>query len=93
MLARKVGGPGSRFAMFYENAMDVYMYAARPDGSSPMPRTRGWHRKFSTYTIGFLDGSVKHQYADVRYTYDPSGGTWNSWPEPNTVSPDIWHYP
>src|SRR5437870_1911063 len=48
MLRRKIGGPGSRWVMFYENAMDTFAYEMRPDGSSPLPRIRGWHRKFST---------------------------------------------
>lgn len=95
MLKKKVGGPGARFAIFYENAMNQYMLQARPDGSSPFNRTRGWHRKFSTYSMAFLDGSAKHQYVDTRFTLDRDGGSWTSWPSPNTVSPDMWtrYYP
>src|SRR5262249_26322511 len=49
MLRRKIGGPASRFVMFYENAMDMFMLNARPDGSSPLPRVRGWHKAYSKY--------------------------------------------
>lgn len=91
MLRRKIGGPGSRFAMFYENAMNSFTYAARPDGSGGLPRIKGWHRKFSTYSLGFLDGSAKHQAIDTKFTVDRDGATWTTWPEPKTVSPDMWY--
>ena len=84
MLKRKQGGTGARFAMFYEQAMNAYMYEARPDGSSPLPRGRGWHRGFSKYTMGFFDGSAKHQYADTKSVIDRQYGTWTSWPDPRT---------
>ena len=91
MLRRMVGGPSSRFAMFYENAMNSYMYDARPDGSSPLPRVRGWHRGFSKYTMSFHDGSAAHMYADTRFTVDREAGRWTSWPVPRTVTPDVWY--
>src|SRR5262249_22700719 len=48
MLKRKQGGPASRFILYYEEALNEFMFDARPDGSSPIPRIRGWHRKFSS---------------------------------------------
>jgi prepilin-type N-terminal cleavage/methylation domain-containing protein len=87
MLKRKIGGPGSRFAMFYEQAMNAFMYDARPDGTSAIQtRIRGWHRKFSSYSMAFLDGSAKHQYIDTRYCIDKETASWTSWPEPKTYT-------
>ena len=77
--------------MFYENSLDTYAYEMRPDGSSPFPRQVGWHRKFSSYSLSFMDGSAKHQYVDTRYSVDPEGATWTTWPEPKTVTPDIFY--
>src|SRR5262249_32942597 len=64
MLKRKAGGPASKFTMFYEQAMNGFMLDARPDGSSVLPRIRGWHRRFSSYTVSFLDGSASYMYID-----------------------------
>ena len=83
-LSKKIGGPASKFALFYENALNSYMYNARPHGDpevSTLIPYRGWHAKFSTYTIGFLDGHAAYQFRDTRYTDDAN---FNSWAEPNT---------
>jgi hypothetical protein len=34
----------------------------------------GWHRKFSKYSMGFMDGHSEYRYIDTRYT-DHSGAT------------------
>src|SRR5262249_10579786 len=91
MLKRKIGGPASPFAMFYEEAVNEFMFDARPDGSSVLPRIRGWHRKFSNYTVGFLDGSANHMFLDTKRTIDVESVRWTTWPEPKTVSPDMWY--
>lgn len=85
MLARKVGGPASRFAIFYENAMNAFMYEARPNASSTLNRIRGWHRRFSKYSIAFLDGSARHMYIDTRATEDRESAQWTTWPERKTM--------
>ncbi len=82
MLRLKVGGPASSFAIFVENAMNVYMYDARPPVPSCTPSdlvpTTGWHGKLSTYSVGMLDGHVEYRFCDMRYTRGPG---WNIWPE------------
>ena len=85
MILRAAGGPASKLAMFYENAMNSFMYNARPHGFTP-PSTiqsleRGWHGKFSTYSMGFLDGHAEHKFVDTRYTDDANHSTW---PVPGT---------
>jgi prepilin-type N-terminal cleavage/methylation domain-containing protein len=86
MLKRKIGGPSSRFVIFYENAINAFMLEARPNGST-LPRIRGWHRQFSKFSIGFLDGSASYEIIDTRFV---GGPTWTTWPEPGTISPDPW---
>jgi prepilin-type N-terminal cleavage/methylation domain-containing protein len=85
MLRLKVGGSASRFIIFMENTMNSYTMDARPHGfSSPSPIQTlgvGWHRKFSKYAMGFLDGHAEYRYIDTRYT-DHSGAT--TWPDKYT---------
>ena len=84
MLKRKVGGPAAKFALFMESAMNSYMYNARPQGfPTPSPfaeQGMGWHRKWSSYSLDYLDGHADHAFRDTRYTQDVN---YNSWPEPN----------
>jgi prepilin-type N-terminal cleavage/methylation domain-containing protein len=86
MLARKVGGPAAKFVIFMENSMNSYMLDARPpDGSmgqSCLTKLNdGWHRKFSKYTMGMLDGHAEYRYVDTRYVWDEG---YSIWPEPGT---------
>lgn len=88
MLKRKMGGSASRFVIFNENAMNSYMLEARPNCSSTLSPIRGWHRRFSKYSVAFLDGSAKHLFIDTRCT---NGVEWTTWPDPGTRgSPDPW---
>lgn len=81
MLSRMLGGNASRFIIFYENAMNTYMYAARPNGTGINAPVRGWHRKFSRYSVAFLDGSARHMFIDTRYS---TRNEWTTWPIPGT---------
>jgi prepilin-type N-terminal cleavage/methylation domain-containing protein len=85
MLRLKVGGSASRFVIFMENTMNSYTMNARPRGFSPPSEIQtlgvGWHRKFSKYAMGFLDGHSEYRYIDTRYT-DHSGAT--TWPDKYT---------
>ena len=80
MLKEKLGGRAAEFVLFYECSMDAFMYNARPPGwSPPSPFTRGimgWHNKWSTYSMGFLDGHSEYKFFDTRYTRDPGINTW-----------------
>jgi hypothetical protein len=85
MLRLKVGGSASRFVIFMENTMNSYTMNARPHGFSPPSELQilgvGWHRKFSKYAMGFLDGHSEYRYIDTRFT-DHSGAT--TWPDKYT---------
>ncbi len=85
MLRLKVGGSAARFVCFMENTMNSYTMDARPHGFEPPSPIQtlgvGWHRKFSKYAMGFLDGHAEYRYIDTRYT-DHSGAT--TWPDKYT---------
>lgn len=81
MLQRKIGAEAARFAMFCESKMNAYMYDARPANgyfgvSAIQELGVGWHRKFSTYAMGFLDGHAEYRYVDTRYTGDSGFDVW-----------------
>ncbi len=81
MLSKKVGGAASRFIIFMENTMNSYTMDARPRsgdfGKSPLEHLgMGWHRKFSKYSMGFLDGHAEYRFIDTRYTDHTSATTW-----------------
>ncbi len=84
MLAKKVGGMASEFIIFLEDLMDSYMMDAKPpDGSEGQSLLQklgvGWHRKFSKYSMAFLDGHSEYRFIDTRYT---RGSGWNIRPGP-----------
>ena len=85
LLKKKVGGPASKFALFMESAMNSFMYNARPPGyatpSAFAQQGMGWHRKWSNYSIGYMDGHADHGFRDTRFTQDVN---YNTWPEPNS---------
>jgi len=82
MLRRMSGGPASRFVILYESAVNAFMLAADDVCSSPFPRVRGWHRQYSRYVIGFLDGSVGYQFMNTKCVRDP---VWTTWPLERTT--------
>lgn len=85
MLKYKVGGNASRFIVFTEAAMNVFMYEAKPRDSqqqSPFQGLyKGWHCKLSYYSMGFLDGHAEYRFLDTRYSDGPG---YTTWPESNT---------
>lgn len=83
MLHEKVGGAAARFVIFMENTMNSYMLNARPRSghfgvSSLQKLGVGWHRKFSKYSMAFLDGHADYRFIDTRFTDGPG---YNTWPE------------
>jgi prepilin-type N-terminal cleavage/methylation domain-containing protein len=79
MLKEKVGGRAAEFVLFYETCQDAFMYKARPPGSSqpsPFKGMVGWHRKFSTYAMGFYDGHSEYKFFDTKYTRAVGIQTW-----------------
>lgn len=86
MLRHKIGAPASEFVIFMESPMNSYMQDARDvsglQGSSCMTQLgTGWHKKFSKYTMTFLDGHSEYRFIDTRYAAD-SG--YSLWPERQT---------
>jgi len=81
MLSRKCGGEAAKFVLFTESCMNYFMYDARPRsgnyGESRLQKLGpGWHRKFSTYSLGFLDGHAEFRYVDTRYSDDTGFDIW-----------------
>ncbi|RIK66319.1 MAG: hypothetical protein DCC65_10120 [Planctomycetota bacterium] len=81
MLARKVGGEAAKFVLFAEGSMNYFMYDARPRsglyGESIIQSLGpGWHRKWSSYAVGFLDGHSEFRYIDTRFSDDTGFDIW-----------------
>lgn len=81
MLSKKVGGEAAKFVLFAESSMNFFMYDARPRngyfGESPIQTLGpGWHRKWSSYSLGYLDGHAEFRYVDTRYTDDTGFDIW-----------------
>lgn len=81
MLRLKVGGTASEFIMQMESPMNAMMQDARPaDGSGGQSCQQqlgfGWHRRFSRYTMSFLDGHAEFRFIDTRFSRDVGYDTW-----------------
>jgi hypothetical protein len=75
-----VGGEAAEFIMWVEQGFYSSTQNAGPTtdgiGQGPMPQRRGWHRKFSTYVVGFVDGHALYGYMDTRQIYGYGGTIW-----------------
>lgn len=76
-----VGGGASRFILWAEQGFYSATYNAAPKenytGLPPaLPQRDGWHRKFSSWSVGFADGHATHGYFDTRYIYGLGGTIW-----------------
>ena len=84
MLRLKVGGAASEFILFMENPMNAYMQGASLPGDDPMSSvcpqelSTGWHKRFSRYSMAFLDGHAEYRFIDTRLS---RGAGYNIWPE------------
>lgn len=83
MLRAKVGGEAGKFVMFCEGKMNFYNANAKPSselyGNSVLQELGvGWHRKLSSYSMGFLDGHAEYRFADTRFTGDSGYDIWPS---------------
>jgi prepilin-type N-terminal cleavage/methylation domain-containing protein len=75
-----IGGDASRFAIWVEQGFYSATYRATPRRPNLAgPQRFGWHRKFSSWTLAFVDGHVTHGYYDTRLSTDAAGTIW----EPN----------
>jgi len=74
-----VGGKAAAFALWVEQGF----YSATQNADvtlnstigSTSPQRWGWHRKFSSWSIGFADGHVQHTYWDTRQVFGPGGAS------------------
>jgi type II secretory pathway pseudopilin PulG len=74
------GGEASEFIMWVEQGFYSSTYMAGPTtagiGSGPAPLRIGWHRKFSTFSVGFADGHARYGYFDTRQIFGLGGTIW-----------------
>jgi prepilin-type N-terminal cleavage/methylation domain-containing protein len=84
-----VGGGAARFAMWVEQGFYAATQNAGPtihrpaEGGITAPQRFGWHRRWSSWTVGFADGHVNHGYWDTRQIFGLDGTTW----QPNQTRP------
>jgi len=72
-----IGGKTSRFVMWNEMGMYSATLNAKPPGiPSGAEQRRGWHRKWSTWSMGFADGHAAHQFYDTRLTVSAGATIW-----------------
>lgn len=78
-----VGGNASQFVLWAEQGFYGATYNAKPyglvddeDAPPSLPQVNGWHRKFSSWTLGFADGHVAHGFFDTRNIYGMGGTIW-----------------
>ncbi|MFQ5502070.1 MAG: type II secretion system protein [Phycisphaerae bacterium] len=71
------GGEAARFIMWAEQGFYSATYRATlhlPNGAGP--QRPGWHRKFSTWSLGFADGHAVNTYYDTRLANGDAGTIW-----------------
>ncbi|HWL95023.1 MAG TPA: prepilin-type N-terminal cleavage/methylation domain-containing protein [Phycisphaerae bacterium] len=86
MLRLKVGGDAANFVLHMESTMNSMMQDGRPaDGSAGQSCLQqlgiGWHKRYSRYSMSFLDGHSEHRFIDTRFSRDTG---YDLWPEPYT---------
>lgn len=80
-----VGGDAARFIIWEEQGFYSATYRAMPTLPNGAPPLRsGWHRRFSTWSLGFADGHAVHTYYDTRLTATPAGTIWQPGFDPAT---------
>jgi len=78
-IARKmIGGDASTFALWIEQGMYSAAQNAGIDlaRSTAEERRGGYHRKFSSWSMGFADGHARNQYYDTRVAVMPGVTIW-----------------
>lgn len=76
MMRNLVGGAASRFVVIYESLLHKLFDPVLENGGGL--QARGWHRKWSTHSVLFLDGHSENRHMDTRY---PRGEGWGIWPD------------
>ncbi len=70
------GGPSSRFIVIYESLLHRLFDPVLATGGGL--QARGWHRRWSTHSVLFLDGHSENRHMDTRF---PRGDGWAIWPD------------
>jgi prepilin-type N-terminal cleavage/methylation domain-containing protein len=72
------GGTASQFILWVEQGFYSATYNAAPtvSQSEALPQRKGWHRKFSSWSVSFADGHAIHGFYDTRVTNGLSGTIW-----------------
>ena len=75
-----IGGEAAELIFYVEQGFYSACYRAGPTpvgiGGGPCPQRFGWHRKWSTWNVAFLDGHVRSGYFDTRQIYGLGGTIW-----------------
>jgi len=72
-------GDASRFVEWMEQLCYARMYQAGPSlaDTLALPQRRGWHRRFSKFSLGFADGHAGYQYVDTRVAHGSGFTIWD----------------
>ena len=76
LMRNLAGGPSSRFVVIYEALLHKLFDPVLDTGGGL--QARGWHRRWSTHTVLFLDGHSENRFMDTRF---PRGDGWGIWPD------------
>ena len=75
-----VGGETAEFIFYVEQGFYSATYRAGPTiagiGGGPAPQRFGWHRKWSSWNVGFFDGHGRSGSFDTRQIYGLGGTIW-----------------
>jgi prepilin-type N-terminal cleavage/methylation domain-containing protein len=75
-----IGGKSAKFIFWVEQGFYSATYRAGPTpagiGGGPARQRFGWHRKWSSWCVGFYDGHCKFGYYDTRTIYGLDGTIW-----------------
>lgn len=75
-----IGGKAARFIFWAEQGFYSATYRAGPTtagiGGGPARQRFGWHRKWSSWCVGFYDGHCASGYYDTRTIYGLGGTIW-----------------
>ncbi|MBN2563559.1 MAG: hypothetical protein JXQ75_21785, partial [Phycisphaerae bacterium] len=70
----------SELIMWCEQGFYSATYRAGPTtdgiGGGAEPQRGGWHRKWSSWSVGFADGHAKYGYFDTRQIFGLGGTIW-----------------
>ncbi|HVP11741.1 MAG TPA: prepilin-type N-terminal cleavage/methylation domain-containing protein [Phycisphaerae bacterium] len=72
-----IGDGAARFIIWVEQGFYSATYRATPTlPNGAAPQHHGWHRRFSSWAVGFADGHAVYGYYDTRLVYGLGGTIW-----------------